>query len=147
VSYNQALSAYRETRVRTASQGTLIIMLYDEAIKQLGAAASLFDENYKKEPARIEIANGHILKTQEIITELMASLDMDAGGEISKNLLALYVYFNSQLLEANMEKSPEKILFVKNMMDQLRSAWAEVVSTTAVPAALQNTPAGINIAG
>jgi len=122
-------------------------MLYDEAIKQLGAAASLFDENYKKEPARIEIANGHILKTQEIITELMASLDMDAGGEISKNLLALYVYFNSQLLEANMEKSPEKILFVKNMMDQLRSAWAEVVSTTAVPAALQNTPAGINIAG
>jgi len=147
VSYNQALSAYRETRVRTASQGTLIIMLYDEAIKQLGAAASLFDENYKKEPARIEIANGHILKTQEIITELMASLDMDAGGEISKNLLALYVYFNSQLLEANMEKSPDKILFVKNMMDQLRSAWAEVVSTTAVPAALQNSPAGINIAG
>ena len=122
-------------------------MLYDEAIKQLGAAASLFDENYKKEPSRIEIANGHILKTQEIITELMASLDMEAGGEISKNLLALYVYFNSQLLEANMEKSPEKILIVKNMMDQLRSAWAEVVSTTAVPAALQNTPAGINIAG
>ena len=122
-------------------------MLYDEAIKQLGAAASLFDENYKKEPARIEIANGHILKTQEIITELMAYLDMEAGGEISKNLLALYVYFNSQLLEANMEKSPEKILFVKNMMDQLRSAWAEVVTTTAVPPALQNSPAGINIAG
>src|SRR5665647_753436 len=110
MSYNQALSAYRETRVRTASQGTLIIMLYDEAIKQMGAAASLFDENFKKEPSRIEKANGHILKTQEIITELMASLDMIAGGEISKNLLALYVYFNSQLLEANMEKSPDKIL-------------------------------------
>jgi flagellar protein FliS len=122
-------------------------MLYDEAIKQLGAAATLFDENFKKEPGRIEIANGHILKTQEIITELMASLDMAAGGEISKNLLALYVYFNSQLLEANMEKTPDKILFVKNMMDQLRSAWAEVVATTAVPAALQSTPAGINIAG
>lgn len=122
-------------------------MLYDEAIKQLGAAAALFDDNFKKEPARIEIANGHILKTQEIITELMASLDMTAGGEISKNLLALYVYFNSQLLEANMEKLPDKILFVKNMMDQLRSAWAEVVTTTAVPAALQSTPAGINIAG
>lgn len=122
-------------------------MLYDEAIKQLGAAAALFDENFKKEPSRIEKANGHILKSQEIITELMASLDMEAGGEISNNLLSLYAYFNKQLLEANIEKSPDKIMFVKNMMDQLRAAWVEVVNTTAVPAPLQSVPSGINIAG
>lgn len=147
VSYNQALSAYRETRVRTASQGSLIIMLYDEAIKQIGAAVSLFDEDFKKNPGRIEIANRHILKGQEIITELMASLDMEAGGEISQNLLALYTWFNQQLIEGNMEKKPDKLAFVKDLMEQLRQAWVEVVNNTAVPAPVQSAPAGINIAG
>lgn len=122
-------------------------MLYDEAIKQMGEVAALFDENFKKQPARIEKANAHMLKSQEIITELMASLDMEAGGEISRNLLSLYSWFNQQLLEANMEKKPEKILLVKNMMEQLRGAWVEVVNNTAVPASHQNAPAGINIAG
>ena len=147
MSYNQALSAYRETRIRTASQGTLIIILYDEAIKQIGAAISLMDENARAEPLRIEKINKSVVKSQEIITELMASLDMEAGGEISKNLLSLYTFFNQQLLEGNLEKAPEKLLFVKNMMEQLRFAWVEVINTTAVPTPLQNAPAGINIAG
>jgi len=147
VGYNQALSAYRETRVRTASQGTLIVMLYEEAIKQIGMAISYLDGDFRKEPSRVEKVNNHVIKSQEIITELMASLDMEAGGEIAKNLLSLYTYFNQQLLEANVEKSPEKMIFVKNMMDQLRLAWVEVVSNTAVPPEVQGAPAGINIAG
>lgn len=145
--YNQALSAYRETRVRTASQGSLVIMLYDEAIKQLSAAVSYIDGEHKNHPSKIEKSSNHILKGQEIITELMASLDLEAGGEIARNLLALYTYFNQQLVEANIEKKPTKLVFVKEMMEQLRTAWVEVVNTTAVPAPLQATPVGINIAG
>ncbi|HOC30555.1 MAG TPA: flagellar export chaperone FliS [Treponemataceae bacterium] len=147
MSYNQALSAYRETRVKTASQGTLIIMLYDEAIKQMGAAISLFTEEAQTTPSKIEQIHNHILKSQEIITELMASLDMSVEGDISKNLFSLYSYFNQQLLEANVEKKPEKVSFVRSMMDQLRTAWVEIVNSTAVPAPLQTAPAGINIAG
>ena len=145
--YNQALSAYRETRVRTASQGTLIVMLYDEAIRQIGEAIALIDGDFKKEPSRIERCNTHIIKSQEIITELMASLDMEAGGEIAKNLLSLYTYFNQQLFEANMEKKADKMLAVRDLMEQLRAAWNEIVSTNATPRAVQSAPAGINIAG
>lgn len=123
-------------------------MLYDEAIKQIGEALSLFNGDLKREPTKIERTNKCILKSQEIITELMASLDMEAGGEISKNLLALYTYFNQQLLEGNIEKDPKKIEFVKKMMEELRLAWVEVVNNTAVPAPLQAAPsAGLNIAG
>ncbi|ULQ60744.1 flagellar export chaperone FliS [Brucepastera parasyntrophica] len=146
MSYNQALSAYRETRVRTASQGSLIVMLYEEAIKQLGAAIELMDDDFRKNTGRIELINNHILKTQEIITELMASLNMEAG-EIAANLLALYTYFNQQLIEANIEKKPEKLQFIRNMMDQLRQAWAEAVNTTANTTPAQKAPAGIDIAG
>jgi flagellar protein FliS len=122
-------------------------MLYDEAIKQIGTAYDLFEGSTKLAPSNIEILNKHILKSQEIITELMASLNMDAGGDISKNLLSLYTYFNQQLFEGNVEKNPDKLKFVKNMMEELRSAWIEIVNNTAVPAPLQSAPAGINIAG
>ncbi len=145
--YNQALSAYRETRVRTASQGTLIVMLYDEAIKQIGAAIALIEGDSKKDPSRIEKCNTHVLKSQEIITELMASLDMEAGGDIAKNLLSLYAYFNEQLLEANIEKKADKMIHVRDLMDQLRAAWNEVVSSSAAHSDSKSAPVGINIAG
>ncbi len=147
MSYNQALSAYRETRIKTASQGTLIVMLYDEAIKQLSSAMTLLDGDLRKEPARIEKINICILKSQEVITELMASLDMEAGGEIARNLLSLYSYFNQELLTGNVAKDPVKIGFVKTMMEQLRMAWAETLNTSAKASHMQAAPAGINIAG
>ena len=147
MSYNQALSAYRETRVRTASPGSLVVMLYDEAIKRIGLAITVYDEDLAKNPAKIETFNAHIMKSQEIITELMASLNMDAGGEIAKNLLSLYTWFNQQLLEGNIEKNKDKLASVKDLMEQLRSAWIEVANTASTPSSMQSAPAGINIAG
>ncbi len=145
--YNQALSAYRETRVRTASQGTLVVMLYDGAIRHLGEAISLLEGDFGKAPDKIEKINNHILKGQEIITELMASLDLAGGGDIAKNLLSLYAWFNDQLVQANMEKQAGKIIPVRAMMEDLRLAWVEIINSTAVPAEVQSAPAGINIAG
>ncbi len=144
--YTQVMNAYREIGVKTASQGKLIIMLYDEAVKQLGMAVSWFDSDLKKDPRRIELANQNILKTQEIITELMASLDMEAGGEIARNLFSLYVYFNHELLAGNINKDREKIVHVRDLMDQLRMTWYEVVNSTPVQVQL-NVPAGVNITG
>ena len=39
MSYNsQAVAAYKETKVKTASQGSLILMLYTEGIKHINFA-------------------------------------------------------------------------------------------------------------
>ncbi|MDR0474513.1 MAG: flagellar protein FliS, partial [Treponema sp.] len=56
MAYNNALSTYKETKIKTASQGQLILMLYDEAIKQLSRAHELLELNNseKKAPGRIE---------------------------------------------------------------------------------------------
>lgn len=131
MAYNQAFSAYKQTGVKTATQGKLIIMLYDEAVRQLGTAVSLIDHDKKINPAHIEKLNSAVLKTQEIITELIVSLDMTSGGEIAKNLLALYMYFNRELLEANISRNRDKISAIRTMMEELRSAWVEADSRTA----------------
>ena len=148
MAYTNALSAYKETRIKTASQGQLIIMLYDEAIKQLDHGIELLKLNKtaKKDPARIEKSSKAILKTQEIITELMVSLDFEQGGEIAKNLFSLYTWFNQELLQANMRQEPEKVEQIRTMLIELRGAWGEVVVKTSADG-LNKPAAGINIAG
>ena len=146
--YSNVSSTYKETKIKTAGQGQLIIMLYDEAIKQLTKAVELLDLNNKekKDPGRIEQIGKAIIKTEEIITELMVSLDFDQGGEISKNLFSLYTWFNRELLEANMTQDINRILSVKDMLSDLRIVWSEIAKQT--KAETTNREAvGLNIAG
>jgi len=133
------LNAYRQTKVKTASQGRLIVMLYDEAVKQLDLAI----EEIRKPDRKLDKFHNSIVKTQDIITELMASLDFDKGGDIAQNLYNLYMYFNQQLLQSNMNKTTESLEEIKNMMSDLRGAWASIESQSASG----SSPMGVNIAG
>ncbi len=135
------LNAYKQTSVKTASQGRLIVMLYDEAIKQMDIAIDEFGKKNKK----LDRIHNAIVKTQDIITELMASLDFEKGGEISKNLFNLYMFFNRHLIEANVSKSNEPIIEVRKFMADLRDAWVSIEGTSV--AQNPNTNSGVNIAG
>jgi flagellar protein FliS len=145
MAYN-ALSVYKETRIRTASQGQLIVMLYDEAVKQLDKALELLGLNNsgKRDPSRIEVIGKAIIKARDIITELMVSLDFDQGGEIAQNLFALYTWFNKELMEAHMSVDMARITVVRNMVNELRGAWVE---TSAKTSAEGRPVEGVNIAG
>jgi flagellar protein FliS len=148
LAYMNQVSAYRETRVKTASQGQLVIMLYDEAVKQLDRSLEFLslDSTGKKNPGRIEKISKAVLKAQEIFTELMASLDFEQGGEIARNLFSLYSWFNQELLEANVKQDPRRITIVRNMVYELRGAWAQIAAKNPVETVNRPT-AGVNIAG
>ncbi|MDR1108665.1 MAG: flagellar export chaperone FliS [Treponema sp.] len=148
MAHTNVLSAYRETRIKTASQGQLIIMLYDEAVRQLDRGRELLTLNAggKKDPARIEQAGKAVIKTQEIITELMVSLDFEQGGDIAKNLFALYTWFNRELLEANIAQDSGRIENVRSQLSDLRNTWVDVITKNTAEGA-GRPAAGINIAG
>jgi len=146
MAYKNVSSAYKETRITTAGQGQLIVMLYDEAIRQLTLAVELMEKNKgNKEPGKIELISKAIMKTEEIITELMVSLDFEQGGEISKNLFALYTWFNRELLESNISQDIERIVEVKKLIVELRNAW-NAISQNIVEQPNREA-VGLNIAG
>ncbi|MDR3336835.1 MAG: flagellar export chaperone FliS [Treponema sp.] len=147
MAYTNVSSVYRETKIKTASQGQLIVMLYDEAVKQLDHSLELMGpkQDSKLEPGKIEAIGKGILKTQEIITELMVSLDFEQGGEIAKNLFSLYTWFNQELLESNITHDNRRVLIVRNLLADLRGAWVDIAKNAGE---VKNRPAmGINIAG
>ena len=146
MAYQNAYAAYQKTNVNTASQGRLVVLLYEGAVKHLKAALNLFDENEKIKPANIEQFGIHLQKAQAIITELQVSLDMEKGGDIARNLMSLYVYFNEELMDATISHNKTKIEFVLNKVDDLAGAWRTIANSTAnAPAAkVANT---LNIVG
>ncbi len=139
------LAAYKETRVKTAGPGQLVVMLYEEAVKQCDRAADYLSPESRKKPANIEKANAAMGKVRDIVTELMASLDFEQGGEIAKDLFSLYVYFNRELMEANLAKDADRVRSVRGLMDELRSAWA--VAATQAQGNGGERGSGVNIAG
>jgi flagellar protein FliS len=147
LAYQNAVSTYKETKIKTAGQGQLIIMLYNTAIRQLDEALFLLQANDtgKKDPGKIEKIGKAVVKTQEIISELMVSLDFEQGGEIAVNLFSLYTWFNRELMEANISQDARRILIVKNHIENLRNAWQEVVSSNAFETASTEV-LGVNIA-
>lgn len=138
---NSQLNAYRQTRVKTASQGKLVIMLYDEALRQLDLALDLMGSHSK----HLDKVHNALVKTQDVITELMAGLDFEKGGEIAKNLFSLYMYFNEKIKEGNMKKVPEPAQEVRTLMQELRDAWATILPQ--VGDMDLSGSSGVNIAG
>jgi flagellar protein FliS len=130
------VNAYRETRVKTAGQGTLIVMLYDEAIRQLESALVNIGTDGKVAASETEVYHKGIAKAQEIIGELMVALDMEKGGDVAKNLLALYIFFNQELLAVGVKADRQKLKSVVTMMDDLREAWVVAARDT-----VEQTPA------
>ncbi|MBP7096055.1 MAG: flagellar export chaperone FliS [Spirochaetia bacterium] len=140
------LAAYRETRVRTASPGQLVVMLYDEAVRQCDLALVPLERAGGPKPGEIEKVNKALGKVQDIVTELQASLDFEAGGELASNLFALYVWFNSELLESNISKDGKRIRAVRSLLDELRGAWT-VAAAQSPGSGRETAAAGVNIAG
>ncbi len=95
-------------------------MLYDGAIR--------FMENgrYAMEGNDLQRQNDQIQRAQKIVFELMATLNMDKGGEISRNLMSLYTYVIEQLVNANVEDKSEPIDRALKIMRELRESWVEI---------------------
>ena len=118
--YSNYQNAYKKASVNTLDQNKLIIMLYDGAIKNANFAVQYM------ESGEIEKVHDSLIKTKNIVTELLATLNMEQGGEIAKNLKSLYSYMFSQLIEANMEKKTEPVLTEIDLLKELRGAWVQI---------------------
>ena len=117
------LNAYRTNAVGSASPESLVVMLYDGAIRFLGAALRAFEHD---DPLDFNLTvHTNITKTQEIIRELNHALDLENGGELGQSLTSLYYYFDQRLQEANIKKDRAIIEEILSRISELRDAWSE----------------------
>ena len=111
--------AYQDQAVLTAPPEQLVLMLYDGARRFLHQGAVTMREG------DLERCNDRLHKAEAIIDELLSTLDMSAG-DIAGNLQSLYLYFKRELLQARVQRQPEKIEQVSSLIGEIRDGWAQM---------------------
>ncbi len=117
---NSFANVYMKNQVQTNSPENLVLMLYDGAKKFTGRGIKAMEEN------NIEEANNNLVRSQDILAELMAGINFEAG-ELAENLFALYEYMHYRLIQANLKKDKEPAEEVLVMMSELRDTWAQML--------------------
>ena len=110
---------YLTTQVQTASREKLVVMLFDGAIRFAQEAARHMQKN------ETEGASQRIIRVQDILLELIVSLDRKVGGEIATNLASIYGYLYMRLVEANAQQDTERLQEVLDHLRKLRDTWNE----------------------
>lgn len=117
------LNAYRNLAVQTAvseaSPIELIVLVYKRLIDNLRLAQKAMEQG--------DESAEYISKSLDLIQKgLLAALDYEKGGEISKNLAALYEWSIREILQARIKNSPEMLGDVIEVIRNLESAWVEI---------------------
>ena len=117
--------------VDTASPKTLILMLFDGAIRFGHRAIHCMEKGDQAGKGK------YIGKSQAIVQELQNVLDVDAAPEVGSTLFSLYGYIVDLLTTANLNSDSNPVLESIELLKTIRSGFAEVAdddSTSAMAA-------------
>lgn len=114
-------SQYQKTQVMTASKERVLLMLYEGAIRFTKQAAAALKQGKVAEKGK------YISKSTAILSELMATLDFKAGGQLAIDLENLYVFMIDKLIEGNIKNDPECLAAVERLLMTLYEAWKDVI--------------------
>ena len=119
---NRFSNEYRHNEVATSSQGKLIIMMYEGALKFVTLAIEGIDSK------DLSKKGTYINKTHDIINELSCALDMKKGGDVAQKLESLYQFILHQLTLANIKSDRKALESIVNVLTPLMEAWKELLA-------------------
>lgn len=115
---NNALNAYKNNSVNYASKEQLLLMLVDGAVRfSKIAREALVNKDIKK-------SHENLVKVQDIFTELMISLDQNAG-EWAKQIYQVYEFIRTRLVEINLKKDIKAMDALIPVIESVRDTWHE----------------------
>jgi flagellar protein FliS len=120
----QVVGSYGAASVSTVTPAALVLMLFDGALRFIARAEHGFDHEVLSR--RNEEVHNNLTRARAVIRELQVSLDMEAGGEFSAQMFALYDFMIAQLLAADIRKEKVPIQNVAVLLSDIRNAWAEM---------------------
>jgi flagellar protein FliS len=122
--------AYATTQISTASSVQVVVLLYDGAISSMKLAQEGIVALNLQDKARF------LDRALRVIGELSASLNMEEGGDVAKDLRRLYEYIQFELTQANLKNEPGRLGGPIRCMSEIREAWQELAIQGAKPQAV-----------
>lgn len=117
-----AHEAYRKTEVLTANRETILLMLYAGAIRFLTQAIASEERGEVAEKMR------YVGRVQDIVNELRATLNFEAGGEIARHLDSLYGFITLRLTDSSLNPGTTGLKEALGVLNTLNEAWELAIS-------------------
>lgn len=117
----QGARAYQQTSVTTTDPATLILMLYDGAIKNLFIVREGINEN------DIVKRGEHLSKAIAIISELLSSVRGDEKNEVANFLKNIYSTMLTELVKVNLSNDIKPLELSIKYLAQMRDIWKKEV--------------------
>ncbi|MFD2369382.1 flagellar export chaperone FliS [Brevibacillus sp. GCM10020057] len=114
-----AQNTYKQNQFGTATPEELTLMLYEGAIVFIKRAKQAIQDNNSNQ------AHNLITRVQDILSELIITLDRKYP--IAENMLLLYDYMNSRLIEANIKKDRAVLDEVEGFFQEFRETWKQAM--------------------
>lgn len=119
--YNKYIKQYQTSNITTATPEKLMIMLFDGAIQFLQKAKNaIAEKNFQERSVNIESA-------RKIVRELMRTIDLENGNDVSKSLFKLYNTMAMKLIKANVSKNTDLIDEVLEDMMNIRWGFQKAI--------------------
>jgi flagellar protein FliS len=114
-----------DIQAETADPHRLILMLFEGARVAISMARLHMERN------EIPEKGAAISRAIDIISNgLLASLNVELGGELAEQLAALYDYLSHRLLWANLNNNLAALDEANKLLGELQSAWAMIAPST-----------------
>ena len=125
--HSPRLSAYQSVAahggVAAADPHQLIVMLLDGALERIATARGAMQHGAMAEKGRL------LHKAVEILDELQASLNPQAGGALAANLTDLYDYVARLLMTASLQTREAPLDEAAKLLREIRGAWVAIAPT------------------
>jgi flagellar protein FliS len=121
VNFKDPMAGYKMVgqvgRVDYANQVELVQMLFSALLESMSEAEGHMQRG------SVELKCKSIARADKIVQGLRITLDHEQGGELARNLDALYEYVSRRLLHANLRNDVESLREARGLMADISSAW------------------------
>lgn len=112
-----AYNSYRRSEIETLTPRDLLVKLFEGMERFIEQGALAMDNNH------LGLAVSNTQRIRDILFELQATLNFEAGGDVAKNLDALYTFMISEVIEANMRKDGQRLRQLQRIVRPLKEGW------------------------
>ena len=114
--------------VTDASPTRLVQVMFEHILTHLATAQGCMARISDNLPLPEVITKGRAInKAIRLIDQLNATLDMERGADIARNLRALYLYMLERLTIANVHNDAQLVAEVAALVQKIKSGWDLIV--------------------
>lgn len=117
MSYASQTSSYREMEIHSASPERLLVIVFEQLVVNLERARIAMERK------DIELRVTSLRRARGLVSELLATLDFEKGGDLALDLAALYQFLLGELVDIGQRGDIVTMRKLVNIATHLRDGF------------------------